>query len=644
LSVINELKRYLGDVWIDLDEIPESQKRKFFIKLMSSINNRFSEEFISSLYTHTQGHPFFTLEMIQSFQEHHIISKDEDGYWIDSQIINWDNLPPQVEGIIEERISKLEEETHDILSISSVEGYLFNVAIIARIKNMEERQLLRILSQELDKKHQIVQEADTISIGGAWMTRYRFAHKLFQTYLYQQLSQRERMILHSEIAESLEDFYKKTTESNDLLLAYHNDRGGNLEKAAQYYSKAGNRNMKAGAYNVAIDCLQRGIELLEKNEQGDKNSGLLLDTKISLALAIKALRGWGDPDVFCLYNEIVKLNEKNGNSCKISPIIFGLWAYYLAKMNLNTALNYANKCLSPSNKSDDEIHLLQAQIALSNTYFWMGNMKLALQHINGFFKLYDNTKHKHAIDTYGQDPRSLGYMFSILTNQLLGNVSISNRLINELLELLQSFGHSFTEVISLTTLAWFGWHYEEKEFVNKYAEEIINAAKKNGMDLYVSYGYLFKGFYFIKCGDITNGAKYLDDSRKIFEKNHTKLMESVYQLIQYELFLLEQSYEKIIQDVDSWEKRLIQDEELCYLPEFYRYQGIANLKQGNYAEAVNSFKKATDISKKNGTKLFEVKALLQTKYLYIMQENYRGKEYLDSQMSDQSELLDIIKQ
>jgi predicted ATPase len=91
-----------------------------------------------------------------------------------------------VEGIIEERIGRLEEALHDILSVASVEGQDFTAQVVAQVEEIQERELLRVLSQDLDKRHRLVRERAEVKLGEQYLARYQFAHALFQQYLYSQ--------------------------------------------------------------------------------------------------------------------------------------------------------------------------------------------------------------------------------------------------------------------------------------------------------------------------------------------------------------------------------------------------------------------------------------------------------------------------
>ena len=91
--------------------------------------------------------------------------KDDEDYWVESPSLDWEKLPTRVEGVIEARVERLEEELRDVLSIAAVEGEDFTAQVISRIQDIQERKLLRTLSRELEKRHQLVAEQKEDRLG-----------------------------------------------------------------------------------------------------------------------------------------------------------------------------------------------------------------------------------------------------------------------------------------------------------------------------------------------------------------------------------------------------------------------------------------------------------------------------------------------
>jgi predicted ATPase len=85
----------------------------------------------------------------------------------------------------------------------------------------------------------LVRERATIEVGRQSLCRYQFAHVLFQQYLYNRLSQGERILLHAEVAQALEELYYRQTDLIAVQLAHHYSQAGQKEKAIGYLLQAG---------------------------------------------------------------------------------------------------------------------------------------------------------------------------------------------------------------------------------------------------------------------------------------------------------------------------------------------------------------------------------------------------------------------
>jgi ABC-type oligopeptide transport system substrate-binding subunit len=265
-KVLAELKRQYGDVWLDLARTEELEGQDFVDALLDSEPNRLREDFRGTLFRHTGGHPLFTVELLRAMQERGDLALDEDGRWVEGPSLDWDALPARVEGVIEERIGRLEEELREILTVASVEGEEFTAQVVARVGEIQERQLLRRLSRELERRHQLVQEQGEAQVGMQLLCRYRFSHALFQHYLYNDLSTSERRLLHRGMGLALEGLYGEEADAIAPQLARHFDEAGMPEKAIPYLLSVGDHARLGYAHQEAITAYRRAVALLKSQE------------------------------------------------------------------------------------------------------------------------------------------------------------------------------------------------------------------------------------------------------------------------------------------------------------------------------------------------------------------------------------------
>jgi ABC-type oligopeptide transport system substrate-binding subunit/DNA-binding SARP family transcriptional activator len=267
-KVLAELRRRYGDAWVDLARADEAEGRPFVDALIDTEPNRLDEGFREALLRHTGGHPLFTVELLRAMQERGDLVKDGptggDGAWIQGPALDWDGLPARVEAVIEQRIRRLDDKLRDALSIASVEGETFTAQVVARVGEMGERQLLRALSQELEKRHRLVREGELSAVGANRLSRYRFAHALYQAYLYNGLGAGERALLHQEVGDALETLYAGCDEEILPQLAHHYAEAGTSEKAIDYLIRAGDQARLAYAHAEPADHYRRALGFLKE--------------------------------------------------------------------------------------------------------------------------------------------------------------------------------------------------------------------------------------------------------------------------------------------------------------------------------------------------------------------------------------------
>ncbi len=263
-SILNELKRYNGDIVLDLSQSEASEGRTFVDALVDSEPNQLDRSFRDELFAHTGGHPLFTVELIRNLEERGNLVKDAQGNWVLGSSLDWNTLPPRIDGVIGERINRLPGELRETLTIGSVVGEEFSAQVVARVQKVSERELVRTLSRELEKCYLLVIEQGEIKVGHQYLSQYRFSHFLIQQYLYAELGAGEKRILHGEVAEALEDLYSGHTDEIAVQLAHHFEAAGNEDKAIAYLTIVGDRAYSVYAYNEAIGAYTRLLELGEQ--------------------------------------------------------------------------------------------------------------------------------------------------------------------------------------------------------------------------------------------------------------------------------------------------------------------------------------------------------------------------------------------
>jgi len=275
-KILAEFKRQFGEIEVDLGKTGADESRHFVDAFIDSERNRLSPDFRAALFAHTEGHPLFTVELLRNLQERDDIVQDSNGAWVETSELDWSVLPARVEGVIEERIGRLEDELKETLTVASVEGVDFTAQIVARVREVKERALIRQLSQELDKVHRLVQEHGILEILKHRLYQYRFRHQMFQQHLYNGLGDFERTELHREVGSILEDVYGDRAGDIAPQLAYHFTEAGESNRALIYLIQAGDQARMIYANAEAIDFYQQAVMILERSSDNDQLARTLM--------------------------------------------------------------------------------------------------------------------------------------------------------------------------------------------------------------------------------------------------------------------------------------------------------------------------------------------------------------------------------
>jgi tetratricopeptide (TPR) repeat protein len=268
IPVLNELQRHFGDVPMELGAGDQARQRDLVDALVDAQPNALDRAFRDALLKRTEGHPLFVVELLHHLQGTGGLLRNGEGLWVTGPDLRWDALPARVEGIVGERVQRLPDELRDLLATASVEGEQFTAEVVARVRGLDERAVVRQLSGELEKQHDLVSAVGVQRVGERRVSTYRFRHNLFHEYLYGTLDPVERSYLHEDVGLALEAVYGDHAHEIAVQLARHFDEAGDGPRALPYRLQAGHRAQQQYAHAEAILHFRRVLELLATSGAG----------------------------------------------------------------------------------------------------------------------------------------------------------------------------------------------------------------------------------------------------------------------------------------------------------------------------------------------------------------------------------------
>ncbi len=176
-------------------------------------------------------------------------------------------IPDSVRAMIRQKSEVLEPNARLALQYASIEGEEFLSSVVARLLDTEQLRVEEDLVS-LAQNHGLIRVHGEEELpDGALVTRYAFAHALYQNVFYEEIVASRRTQLHAIAGEQLLNHYGDLAPRIAGQLAMHFERGRNWVRAVEFLMiAAGNaRNMYANSeaeehYTHAIEISGRLAE------------------------------------------------------------------------------------------------------------------------------------------------------------------------------------------------------------------------------------------------------------------------------------------------------------------------------------------------------------------------------------------------
>jgi tetratricopeptide (TPR) repeat protein len=227
--------------------------------------NDFPPELASLIHDKTEGHPLFAANLLQYLGERGDLAKANTHWSLVRPLAELDlEAPESVRSMIGKKIDALEQEERRTLQYASVEGTEFLSTVVAGLLGIDEVDLEERLAH-LERTHRLIETRGEEELPDKSLaTRYRFSHALYQNFLYGDLVNKRRIMLHRQAGERLASHYGKRAPQIATQLALHFERGRDFAGAIEYLLHAGDNATKLYANAEAAEHYTRALSLVEK--------------------------------------------------------------------------------------------------------------------------------------------------------------------------------------------------------------------------------------------------------------------------------------------------------------------------------------------------------------------------------------------
>ena len=337
---------------------------------------------------------------------------------------------------------------------------------------------------------------------------YTFKHALIQDAAHGSLLRTTRLQYHRHIAQALTEHLVKTAPE---LLAHHYTQASMMAEAVPCWLDAGQRALRASANPEAIAHLTIGLDLLADLPAGPERAGVELQFRLTLGPAYMAIRGYAAPEVEACYQRARELRRELGDTLDDTtqgvPALHGLWTNHIVRAQHTSAIALGEQVLQLGAATNDDGLLLQGNMEVGWSHFFLGELEEAREHLERVLALYDPERHSSHAFTYGDDPATSARSNLAQALWLLGHVDQSLRYSEENLAILRSvINHPYSVAFGLVLAAVVRQYRSDAPATRALVDEALALSEAHGLVFIDAMASILKGWALAQEGDLAEGT------------------------------------------------------------------------------------------------------------------------------------------
>jgi predicted ATPase/class 3 adenylate cyclase len=442
-------------------------------------------EVIEQVVAKTNGVPLFVEELTKMMLESGLLQEQEERYVLTGPLPPL-AIPTTLHDSLMARLDRL-AAVKALAQLGATLGREFSYELLQAVSPWDEATLRHGL-------HRLVAAEFLYQQGVPPQARYLFKHELIKETAYHSLLRSTRQQYHQRIAQVVEEHFPELCRTQPELVAQHYTAAGCPEQAVVYWQRAGEYASEHSAHLEAIRHVTTGIELLQRLPETSEHTQQALTLYIALGAALQITKGIGAPEAERAYAQARALCQQVGETPALAPVLFGLWRYYMRRPQLRTAREIGDSLLSLAQRAHDPALAVVAHYALGVTWFYLGALPAARQHLEDGIASYMPEQRRTPAFRFGQDPGVGCRANAAITLWLLGYPDQALVHLHEALALAHTLVHPFSQASARCVAAMVFQLRGDVPAVHEQAEAAVVLSTEQGFTLWVAIGMIWRGW------------------------------------------------------------------------------------------------------------------------------------------------------
>ncbi len=328
-------------------------------------------EIADQIIDRTDGVPLFIEELTKSVIESGWMTDAGDHYSVTGPVVPL-AIPTTLQASLLARLDRL-APTREVAQIAATLGRQFSHELISAVAEMSQPQLERVLEQ-------LIRAELVFRRGTPPDATYTFKHALVQDAAYSTLLRTRRQQLHGRIATTLERQFPEIAAAQPELMAQHCAMADLVEKAIEYWDKAGRLAVQRSTMAEATAHFGKALQLLASLPKSPQRRSTELSLQLALAGALHAAKGWASPQAGEAYARARKLCREVPEGPQLMTALYGVRSFLHNHAEYAAARQVAEELLSVASRQDDCDAKLMAHHGYGLSLLFRAEFSGALRH------------------------------------------------------------------------------------------------------------------------------------------------------------------------------------------------------------------------------------------------------------------------
>jgi predicted ATPase len=378
-------------------------------------------------------------------------------------------------------------EVREVAQVAACIGREFSYSLLAALSPLPDAEL----QVALDK---LAAAELVFSRGTLPEVSYTFKHALVRDAAHESLLKGQRQQLHGRIVRLLEERFPETVAAEPELLAQHCMEAGLVERAVDYWQRAGQQALARSAMAEAVAHLSKGLEVLMGLPAGPERQRRELLFQLALGQASLAARGFAAPETGRAYARASELCRELGDVSEFFPALYGQFIVHFQRGELAMAHEAARDLLQLAGDRGDAAARVTGHRIVGSALYHLGRMVESRAHLEEGLALYEPERDRGSAFVYALDSRVVCLFWLVHVLFALGYPEQARARMSQGLAYARKLAHPYTLAYALCVACIFHARHRPGGETRAEADTLIALATEQGFPLPAAVGTVISGW------------------------------------------------------------------------------------------------------------------------------------------------------